>query len=84
MSKRLSSKQTKAKRKKLISKFGKRCFWCHCKLSENQLTIDHIIPISKGGSNNLENLLPACFPCNNNRGNKLSPPPRILKTCFIK
>lgn len=35
------------------------------------LTIDHIIPKSKGGSNELSNLDPMCAKCNFNKGNQL-------------
>src|SRR5690606_3199367 len=31
--------------------------------------IDHSIPISKSGSNHLNNLYPACIPCNRKKGN---------------
>ena len=34
------------------------------------LTIDHIIPKSKGGKDTLENLRPMCRDCNRRRGNK--------------
>lgn len=33
------------------------------------LTVDHIIPKSLGGSNELENLQPYCYDCNNKKGN---------------
>lgn len=33
------------------------------------LTVDHIIPKSLGGANDMSNYQPMCFPCNNKKGN---------------
>lgn len=33
-------------------------------------TIDHVIPLSKGGTNNMDNLLPVCVSCNSKKGDK--------------
>ena len=33
------------------------------------VTIDHITPLSKGGSHELDNLTIACFPCNAKKSN---------------
>jgi 5-methylcytosine-specific restriction endonuclease McrA len=64
----------KAKKRKLNEIFGSQCFWCGKELEENEQTIDHLMPQSRGGSNSLENLRISCFPCNNSRGNSLFPP----------
>lgn len=39
-----------------------RCHWCGVKT--DHLTIDHIIPVSRGGTNEIGNLTFACFDCN--------------------
>ncbi|WP_328478506.1 HNH endonuclease [Actinoplanes sp. NBC_00393] len=33
-------------------------------------TADHVVPLSRGGTNELTNLRPACGPCNYGRGNR--------------
>ncbi len=42
------------------------CEYCHAieKWQFVQFTIDHVMPVSQGGSNNLQNLALACFHCN--------------------
>ncbi len=35
------------------------------------LTRDHVIPLSRGGENTWDNVLTACSPCNNRKGNRL-------------
>jgi hypothetical protein len=49
------------------------CEYCHT--SERwqyvKFTIDHVIPLAKGGNNSLENLALACFHCNRYKSNKI-------------
>ena len=46
---------------------GYRCSYCG---TMKNLTIDHIIPRSKGGKSSFENCTTACKPCNNKKGNR--------------
>ena len=41
--------------------------------TETATTADHIVPRSQGGSDQLDNLRPACRPCNQHRGNGPDP-----------
>lgn len=47
------------------------CEYCHSpeRLSANRFTVDHVIPKSLGGSDNLEDLALACRRCNERRYN---------------
>lgn len=47
-----------------------RCYWCSVKLDAS-FHIDHVWPLSKGGSNGPENLCLACAPCNRKKGARL-------------
>jgi len=47
-------------------------FTCqYCGTHKNRLTIDHVIPSSKGGKSSFENCIAACQDCNNKKGDKL-------------
>ena len=41
-------------------------------LPTSRQTLDHIVPVTKGGTNDEKNLLPACHKCNSAKGNIFS------------
>jgi len=45
------------------------CQYCYTQLPTTKLTMDHVLPISKGGKTNWENIVTACNPCNGKKGN---------------
>ena len=56
---------------KLLKKFNFTCQYCGRKAPKVELQIDHIFPVSKGGTNDLDNLTIACADCNIGKGNKI-------------
>ncbi|MGJ3253797.1 MAG: HNH endonuclease [Elainellaceae cyanobacterium] len=50
------------------------CEYCHCSEAWQYVafTVDHIIPLDEGGSNELNNLALACFHCNRRKSNQVS------------
>lgn len=47
---------------------GWKCVYCE-RDNPNQLTLDHVIPKSKGGKDRWDNLVTCCFDCNQRKGN---------------
>ena len=50
------------------------CQYCFTKLPRKELTLDHVIPISRGGKTNWENIVASCGTCNIGKGNKIQAP----------
>lgn len=48
-----------------------QCQSCGKTFLETQLTIDHIIPLARGGSNDISNLHTLCLTCNQIKSDKL-------------
>lgn len=66
------------KRKMIYKRDHYTCQYCG---SIKDLTIDHVIPKSKGGTNNWDNLVTCCRKCNLKKGNKfLSETNMILRS----
>ena len=57
----------KPSRHMVYSRDNHQCQYCG---SIKNLTIDHVMPRSRGGSNSWTNLVTACMPCNTHKGDK--------------
>lgn len=55
-------------KKYLFIRDNYRCQYCGCN-DRTKLTIDHVVPRSKGGATSYQNCVAACISCNNSKGN---------------
>lgn len=55
-------------KKNVFIRDGMECVYCGTKTS--RLTIDHVIPASRGGKTDFDNCVAACRPCNNRKGRR--------------
>ena len=46
-----------------------KCYCCEKTMTFEETTLEHIIPLAKGGSNNIDNLSLSHYECNNEKGN---------------
>jgi 5-methylcytosine-specific restriction endonuclease McrA len=61
--------QRKISRRALFARDGWRCVYCGS--TGGRLTLDHVIPRSRGGDSTWENVVTSCSPCNLRKGNRL-------------
>ena len=54
----------------LKAQYNWTCYFCEKCEPEITLTEDHIIPLSRGGTDNIENIQPLCVSCNSKKGTK--------------
>tara|TARA_B100000886_G_C20391172_1_gene478335 strand:+ start:922 stop:1425 length:504 start_codon:yes stop_codon:yes gene_type:complete len=57
-------------RKNIIWRDQNQCQYCAKYFTSDKLTIDHVLPRSRGGKNKWNNLVAACKKCNQRKGNK--------------
>jgi hypothetical protein len=55
---------SKKARFEVFKRDGFRCQYCGAAAPDVLLVVDHLLPVAKGGKNNLLNLVTACQPCN--------------------
>ena len=63
------AEQRKISRRALFARDGWRCMYCGT--PGGKLTLDHVVPRSRGGDSVWENVVTSCAPCNMRKGNRL-------------
>jgi hypothetical protein len=65
-----SARTANTKRKAvLLKRDGRECFYCGKEMEDGDITVEHLIPLDKGGNNRLENMALAHEACNQKVGN---------------
>jgi CRISPR/Cas system Type II protein with McrA/HNH and RuvC-like nuclease domain len=62
-----NKKDLKISRQRIYQRDGFQCVYCG---THKNLTIDHVMPKSRGGANSWENMVTCCFTCNSKKGSK--------------
>lgn len=72
-------RQTRAvSRKNIMIRDGSSCQYCRKVLPSGSLTLDHVMPKSRGGGSTWENLVACCYPCNNKKGDRTPDEARMV------
>ena len=57
-------------RRTVLSRDNFTCQYCGVQTGKEDLTIDHVLPRSRGGGHSWDNVVTACGPCNRRKGNR--------------
>jgi 5-methylcytosine-specific restriction endonuclease McrA len=63
-------REVRFSRRNIFERDKNTCQYCRKKLAKSELTIDHVIPRSRGGRDTWENLVLACMRCNVRKGDR--------------
>ena len=65
---RLPRSEVKFNRRNIFARDKNRCQYCGKKQPISELSLDHVVPRSRGGETTWENVVCACLPCNVKKG----------------
>ena len=68
---RLPQTRVKFNRRNIFARDENRCQYCGKKFSTTELSLDHVIPRSRGGRSTWENMVCSCARCNARKGGRL-------------
>lgn len=65
-----ASSEWQAIRLQIAARDGLVCHYCSATVKPSSFTVDHIVPVFKGGTDDLSNLVACCRRCNSKKGTK--------------
>ena len=67
---RLPRQKVKFNRRNIFARDGNRCQYCGKRFATSELSLDHVVPRSRGGRATWENIVCACLKCNVRKGGR--------------
>ena len=67
---RLPRQKVKFNRRNIFARDGNRCQYCGKRFATSELSLDHVLPRSRGGQATWENIVCACLKCNVRKGGR--------------
>ncbi len=68
---RVPRREVKFNRRNIIARDEYKCQYCGKRFNASHLSIDHVLPRSRGGKSTWLNVVAACSPCNTRKGGRL-------------
>lgn len=78
---RVPTHRLRFNRRNLFARDGHRCQYCGRNMPTSQLSIDHVMPRSRGGETSWENVVCACVKCNVKKGGRTPQEARMTLIC---
>jgi len=78
---RLPKRSLRLNRQTVLARDDHRCQYCGRRMPNSQLSMDHVIPRSRGGQTTWENVVCACLACNVKKGGRT---PREARMTLIR
>ncbi|ADB17666.1 HNH endonuclease [Pirellula staleyi DSM 6068] len=67
---RIPEREVRYNRRQIFARDGNKCQYCGKRLPVQQLSLDHVMPRSRGGESSWENVVCSCLTCNTRKGGR--------------
>ncbi len=78
---RVPKQSVRFSRRNVFARDGNRCMYCNRRFPPSQLSLDHVLPRSRGGDTTWENVVSSCVKCNVHKGGRTPREARMRLIC---